>query len=1253
VVRLEVAVTNQDTSASLARLFSAAYDRTGARLAGSVRLAGQDDAPQIATEHTLRAYLDSALSASVDAYRWRGSDWRGTPDNYNYAELRKQRPPNQMPDALRDWLGAHSVGDTTTPLDTETSAELNSLLDAIPSPDERFMALATVIPLLAPLCGIDAAIGLRSDVPRTTVSARKPVQEELEYFLESVCEPQAHTDFVRNTSGPIEERIANHYPQMMHLLIHDAICAGAWNMETWLRAWLGTPQGPCSVRQQLDNSLQGIDRYVNGQLFERTFAEHPQAISRHFETIPEPVRREQLYRRNRDSFESLLDTDDLLFQRVLKVHDAAYLKRYADNDESPRHFSTRDVPILYALPKRRQLPFIEHCYRTAEIVVAPKYGFERFSSEVARWFKAHLDAAQPLRVRMRAEALIIALAKDLPTERMGRLIEQAADPQAFVPFDSLFQAMDRVDWVAPYTMHTNENCRKAAIARYLDLASMHEMSALYPLVDNIHAFCASGIVSSLQFRARDPELMRKIWRALEPEDLRPLRREIADNIFGMTAEKRDAPGDLTAYDTLARECLADDEASVCQWLREKYSLGADQAERLVIFDSGPLRGALMGAIARTLARSNESAESDRVDAKRSLQVVIDIYKESQQVIDSLTPPQLATLLPTLLSVADLTQLTPQIKRALNHSRNDRLIGVVISLLSSRSVEEAKRAGWLDPTSKSYTLIDLPAISQYPPELVGTILTESLPKLGPEAYSQALDVLEAHGHPTPDPYADWSDSDFRKEIDTQPEKLPAQLKPFDFAAIAETIHLNQRDLRWVCWETSKTDAPRVPRSVRAFLERTSEEARRVLAESLFDAWWQKRGLKKFDWVTRFVIEYGDDRLVPTIATTYRKRANNDAARAALLRCLAGIGTTYALYHLYRVSLQGGQEMSTQLQSMAGLARQALFNAAASRGLSYADLVDELVPDLGYTDQGLVMDLDVRTYHARMNAKGTVEVVREDGKKFKSLPKQRSDEDPERYAEAKAQLKGFRAALKDLRTDLSTRLREALLVGRIWRLERWQQMFEENPLMSHLHEGMIWNAHADGESTKSVSFRLHQDGICVDAHGAEVDLSEFATIDLWHPLDAHDAEIEAWREHLRLAKCVQLVDQIQAPVATLAPEEQEQTELTRHRGYTWNRGSFQSLLKKKGFEVGPTCDGGRIYEHTFALPSADLIVVFHHSIITAWFDDTQMAIDRVTFANKGDAIRLDEVPPRLMAWVLDGVETIAREGQGYDEAWASLR
>lgn len=87
-----VSVITLDTTALLARLFSDAYEPTGARLGGSVRLAGQDAAPKVATEHTLRAYLDSALSVSVDAYRWKGSDWRGPPDNYNYAELRKQRP---------------------------------------------------------------------------------------------------------------------------------------------------------------------------------------------------------------------------------------------------------------------------------------------------------------------------------------------------------------------------------------------------------------------------------------------------------------------------------------------------------------------------------------------------------------------------------------------------------------------------------------------------------------------------------------------------------------------------------------------------------------------------------------------------------------------------------------------------------------------------------------------------------------------------------------------------------------------------------------------------------------------------------------------------------------------------------------------------------------------------------------------------------------------------------------------------------
>jgi hypothetical protein len=60
-------------------------------------------------------------SASVDAYRWKGSDWRGAPDAYSYRELREQRPPNRMPDALRDWRGVYSVDDSTAPLPPETN----------------------------------------------------------------------------------------------------------------------------------------------------------------------------------------------------------------------------------------------------------------------------------------------------------------------------------------------------------------------------------------------------------------------------------------------------------------------------------------------------------------------------------------------------------------------------------------------------------------------------------------------------------------------------------------------------------------------------------------------------------------------------------------------------------------------------------------------------------------------------------------------------------------------------------------------------------------------------------------------------------------------------------------------------------------------------------------------------------------------------------------------------------------------------
>ena len=194
--------------------------------------------------------------------------------------------------------------------------------------------------------------------------------------------------------------------------------------------------------------------------------------------------------------------------------------------------------------------------------------------------------------------------------------------------------------------------------------------------------------------------------------------------------------------------------------------------------------------------------------------------------------------------------------------------------------------------------------------------------------------------------------------------------------------------------------------------------------------------------------------------------------------------------------------------------ALFEEAARKaGRPRAEIEEEIVPHHGFDDTGLAqfaLSAEAGTAELRLHGRGKVEIVWRDGAgKAHKAPSAAMKE------KCAPEIKGVRAAAQEIEADHAL---EAKRVEKLYRrnrtldFARWREFYVAHPFVGPMCRRLIWRA----ETPEGAIAGLWRDGAFEDVFGARRDIAA-ARIGLWHPLDATDGEIGAWRdrlEHLRI-------------------------------------------------------------------------------------------------------------------------------------------
>lgn len=257
---------------------------------------------------------------------------------------------------------------------------------------------------------------------------------------------------------------------------------------------------------------------------------------------------------------------------------------------------------------------------------------------------------------------------------------------------------------------------------------------------------------------------------------------------------------------------------------------------------------------------------------------------------------------------------------------------------------------------------------------------------------------------------------------------------------------------------------------------------------------------------------------------------------------------------------------------GAAQAAIEYVAEVRGVSKDTLGDKIVPSLGF-DQRREMALDYgsRSFKCILTPELDIVIFDQSGKKIKSLPKANAQDDVELVDAAKQQLKGLKKQMKAVIKMQTTRLEKAMLTGRSWTQEGWQELFVNNPIMNGFAMSLIW-AERNPEGEILGTFRYMEDGTFNTVDEEEYSFQEGSNITLLHPIDTDAETVQAWKEQLEDYEIKQAIMQLDMPIYSLEDEDVKDKVITRFCSKKVYFGTVMGVMDKYDWRKTVIGDGG---------------------------------------------------------------------------------
>ena len=314
--------------------------------------------------------------------------------------------------------------------------------------------------------------------------------------------------------------------------------------------------------------------------------------------------------------------------------------------------------------------------------------------------------------------------------------------------------------------------------------------------------------------------------------------------------------------------------------------------------------------------------------------------------------------------------------------------------------------------------------------------------------------------------------------------------------------------------------------------------------------------------------GDNRIITALTPQIQPWC--EAARHKLAeyaaQAIALLGTDEALMILDTLA----NRYRSKFKNIGKACREAFTKAAEIRDVSEDELGDLVVPDLGFNaechkefDDGKVIAVLQPDFKIHWHNPETE-------KETKSPPSSLSEE-------GRTELKALRKMLREAVKSQTTRFEQMLVRQRRWPVARWQELFEEHPLLQSYASSLVWGIYdVKGELLRT--FRRYPNGILAHGSGEMEDLEEKdAMIGIVHPLELDDKSFSVWRDHLGRFKVKSPFAQIDRAVELVKEGHGNRREIGITDQVSMSYGTFNGRTNRLGWIRGSVIEGGCVVSY----------------------------------------------------------------------------
>lgn len=484
---------------------------------------------------------------------------------------------------------------------------------------------------------------------------------------------------------------------------------------------------------------------------------------------------------------------------------------------------------------------------------------------------------------------------------------------------------------------------------------------------------------------------------------------------------------------------------------------------------------------------------------------------------------------------------------------------------------------------------------------------------------------------------------------KPSKLPAWLNPADLPPLP----LGQRRLSPAqtrallqALQQSPLGAPHA--LVRALAAQTERASAARFAWELFELWLQSDAPSKDLWAMQALGPLADDAATLRLAALIQVWPGESQHQRAVkgLEVLGAVGSDTALMQI------DGVARRVKFKALRERATQTLEQIALARGLSRAELEDRIVPDCGLDQRGeRVFDFGPRQFRFALGPELKPLLRDAQGALRPDLPKPNAKDQPALAAQALADWKLLKKQVAEVASVQARRLEQALVDGRRWPAPDFERLLVRHPLLTHLVRTLIWRSYA-ADGTPGPSFRVAEDGGCADAQERPLALAPDASVGLLHPLQASEAERNAWGELLSDYAIAPPFPQLSRPVQRLEPHERAQTEIARFGQIRIPAATLVFGLDQRGWTRDAPADGGGFAGHFKPFAQFDLsaVIQYEDGVAVGWITDAPpQRIRYVAFVpgllkaqgwpEHRSRLELGQVDPLVLSEVLNDIAGIA--------------